>query len=132
VVTNPDTSMVTIPLEECTPLTTIPGSLSLTSPGLGIECAVVAVGEYYYSHKTKSIEKRVPKGKEEENPRHNKRSVRWKEGPDPKENSIQTTSILNAFTGANSMSVYEMDETLDMSKSRITELETSMNTIRDT
>jgi hypothetical protein len=40
-VMNLDTSMVTIPLEECTPLATILGSLSLTSPGLGIECAVV-------------------------------------------------------------------------------------------
>jgi hypothetical protein len=55
--------MVTIPLEECTPLAVIPGNLSFTSLGLGIEGVVVVVGEYYYNHKTKAIEKRMTKRK---------------------------------------------------------------------
>jgi hypothetical protein len=55
--------MITIPLEECTPLATIPGNLSFTSPRHGIECVVVVVREYYYSHKTKAIEKRTTKRK---------------------------------------------------------------------
>jgi len=44
-------------------LVAILGIFSLISPGLGVECAVVAVGEYYYIHKTKAIEKRTAKRK---------------------------------------------------------------------
>jgi len=121
VVMNPANSMVTFPLEECTLLTTIPGIILFTSPGLGVECVFVAVGEYYYSHKTKSIEKRDSKRKKgEASQEKTKRSVRWKAGPNPKENSFQIASILRTFVGANSMSIYEMAKTLDMSKSRIT------------
>jgi hypothetical protein len=36
-------------------MATIPGSLSLTSPRLGIECLVLAIIYYYYSHNTKYI-----------------------------------------------------------------------------
>jgi hypothetical protein len=90
VTTNPDISMVTVPLEECTPLAAIPGSFSLTSPGLGVECAVVVVGEYYYSHKTKSIEKRTAKRKRGGvSTDIVERNIKWKAGPDPKENVIQ-------------------------------------------
>jgi hypothetical protein len=113
-------------------LAAIPGSLSLTSLGLGIKCIVVAVGEYYNSQKTKSIEKRVAKSKRGGASQDTTEiSVRWKVGPNPKENTIQTTSILNAFASTNSMQVYEMVETLDMSKSRITELETAIYTIKE-
>jgi hypothetical protein len=42
-------------LEECTPLATIPGILSVTSTRLEIEGVVVVVGNYYYNHKTKAI-----------------------------------------------------------------------------
>jgi hypothetical protein len=66
VVTNPITSMVTIPLEECTPLATILGNISFTSPGLGIECVVVVVGDYYYNHKTKAIEREPKREKEKD------------------------------------------------------------------
>jgi hypothetical protein len=61
----PDTSILIIPLEECTPMASIPGSILVTSTGLGIEGAIVVVGEYYYSHKTKAIEKRTTKRKRE-------------------------------------------------------------------
>jgi hypothetical protein len=74
------------------PWQAIPGSLSLTSPGLGIECVVVVVGDYYYSHKTKSIEKRMTKKKREGSGASqdtSERNIKWKAGPDPKENAIQ-------------------------------------------
>jgi hypothetical protein len=44
-------------------LASILGSFSITIPGLGVECVVVAVGEYYYRHKTKYPEKRTSKRK---------------------------------------------------------------------
>jgi hypothetical protein len=44
---------------------------------------------------------------------------------------IQTTSTLNAFTGANVMSMYEVAEALDISRTRVVELEASMNTIKE-
>jgi hypothetical protein len=59
------------------------------------------------------------------------RNIKWKAGPDPKENAIQAASTLNAFVGANVMLVYEVAEALDMSKARVVELEVSMDTIRD-
>jgi hypothetical protein len=37
--------MVTIPLEKCTPMATIPSNISFTSLGIGIKCVVVVVGE---------------------------------------------------------------------------------------
>jgi hypothetical protein len=108
-------------------------SFSLTSPGLGVECAVVVVGEYYYSHKTKSIEKRDAKRKRGGAIQDTtERNIKWKAFPNPKDNVIQTTSILNDFVGANSMSVYEMAEALDIAKLIITELEDSIDTIKNT
>jgi hypothetical protein len=90
----PDTNMFDTPIEECTPLESIPGSLSVTSAGLGFEGAVVIVGDYYYNHKMRSIEKITPKRKREkvdtshETP---ERSIKWKAGPDPKDNAIQAS-----------------------------------------
>jgi hypothetical protein len=112
----------------------IPSNLSFTSPGLGIECVVVVVGEYYYNHKTKAIEKRTTKRKREGSGTSQEtyeRSIKWKAGPYPKENAIHETSSLNAFTGANVMSVYEVREALDISKERVVELEAAMDTIKD-
>jgi hypothetical protein len=44
-------------------------------------------------------------------------------GPDPKENSIQTTSSLHAFVGENAMFVYDLVVTLDTTQAIIVELE---------
>jgi hypothetical protein len=41
----------------------IPGNLSFSSQVLNLDDVVVAVGEYYYSNKTKGIEKRKNKRK---------------------------------------------------------------------
>jgi hypothetical protein len=46
-------------------LVAIPGSLSVTSVGLGFEGVVIVVGDYYYNHKMRAIEKREPKRKRE-------------------------------------------------------------------
>jgi hypothetical protein len=100
-------------LVECTPLEAIPRIFSLTSPRLGCECVVFVVGEYYYSHKTKYIEKINAKRKRGAARLDTiERNIKWKVGPDPKENATQTTSILNDFSSANSMSVYEMSNAL--------------------
>jgi hypothetical protein len=54
-----------------------------------------------------------------------------KQGPDPKDNALQASSTLNAFVGANVMSVYEVTTTLDTTKVRIVELEASIDTIKE-
>ena len=48
-------------LTECTPLAPIPGNISYTSQELGLDDVVVNVGGYYYSHKTRAIERRINK-----------------------------------------------------------------------
>jgi len=133
-VKNPSTSMITIPLEECTPLAVIPGNLSFTYSGLGIECVVVVVGEYYYSHKTKAIDKRMTKRKRGgvgASQETSERIIKWMAGPNPKENAIHAASALSAFVGANVISYYEVAEALDMSKVGVDEIEVAMDTIRD-
>jgi hypothetical protein len=125
-VENPNTKYNTIPIEECTPLASIPGNISYTSQELGMDDVVVVVGEYYYNHKTRDIERRINKRKRGESTlkqESSERSIKWKVGKDPKENVIQTTSTLNAFVGANVMSVYEIGEALDVSRARVVELE---------
>jgi hypothetical protein len=62
-VENPNASIVTIPIEECTPLEVIPGNISYTSQELGLDEVVVVVGDYYYIHKTMTIERRINKRK---------------------------------------------------------------------
>jgi hypothetical protein len=44
--------------------------------------------------------------------------MKWKVGPDLKHNAIKVASTLSSFTGVNSMSVHEVEEYLDTSKSR--------------
>jgi hypothetical protein len=60
----PDTNLFDPWIEECTPLVAIPGSLSVTSVGLGFEGAVVVVGDYLSNHRMRSIEKENLRGKE--------------------------------------------------------------------
>jgi hypothetical protein len=51
--------------------------------------------------------------------------------PDPKENSIQNTSVPNLFVGENAMSIYEFTEESYMSRSRVVELVEAMGDIRE-
>jgi hypothetical protein len=44
------------------------------------------------------------------------RVIKWKAGPDPKDNAIQAASTLNAFAGENVMLVYEVAEALIYNK----------------
>jgi hypothetical protein len=59
----PNVSIVNIPPQECTPLMAIPGNSTFSSQVLNLDDVVVSVGEYYYSNKTKGIEKRSNKRK---------------------------------------------------------------------
>jgi hypothetical protein len=52
VIVNLENDIIKHPIEECTPLASIPGILSLTFEGLGFEGAVVIIDDYYYNHKT--------------------------------------------------------------------------------
>jgi len=133
-VENPSANIVTIPIEECNPLAAISGNLSYTSQELGIDDDVVDVGDYYYNHNTRAIERRTNKRKRGEatlKKEYSKRSIKWKEGKYPKKNAIQTTSTLNAIACANSMLIYEIGEALDISRSGVLELEATTNTIRE-
>jgi hypothetical protein len=121
--------VVGIPIEECTPLASILGILSLTSEGLRFEGVVVTVGYYYYNHKTRAIEKRAPKrkrGKIEASQDVPERNIKWKVGPDAKDNALQVASVLSAFAGVNIVSVHEVTVALDDAKSRIAELEMTL------
>jgi hypothetical protein len=49
---------VNIPPLEYTPISSIPGDSSLSSQALNFEGSVVAIGDYYFDNRTRSIEKR--------------------------------------------------------------------------
>ena len=55
----------------------------------------------------------------------------WKEGIEVKDNKIQVALTLSAFVGVNIISVHEVAKSLDTTKYRITELETTLETIKD-
>lgn len=113
---------------------TILGNIYLSSQVLNFHDVVVAIGKYYYSEKTKGIEKRSSKRKRGDttisHPSTN-RIIEWKAGPDPKENAIQIASALHAFAGENVMSVYHLATALDTTQVRIVEFENTMNTQKD-
>jgi hypothetical protein len=95
VTSGPNTDLINTPIEECTPLSSIPGSLLVTSAGLGFEGAVVVVGDYYYNHKTREIEKRMSKrkiGKVDVSHETPERNIKWKVGPDLKDNNTSSLS----------------------------------------
>jgi hypothetical protein len=61
----PNLGIVNIPPQDFTPLNAIPGDSSLLSQALNFKGTVVAIRYYYYDDRTKSIEKRSNKEKEE-------------------------------------------------------------------
>jgi hypothetical protein len=135
VTTSSDTNMFNTPIEECTLLASIPESLSVTYVGLGFEGEVIVVGDYYYNHNMRAIEKRKTKRKgEKDDTSHEtfERNIKWKARPNPKDNVIQATLSLNSFVDVNIVLVYEFTGALDTTKSRVTELETTLDTIKDT
>ena len=80
------------------------------------------------------IEKRTPNSKwEKADTSHEtpKTSIKWKEGIDLKNNKIQVALTLSAFVGVNIISVHEVAKALDTTKCRITEFETTLETIKD-
>jgi hypothetical protein len=98
--------------QEYTPISTILGYSSLSSQALNFESFVVAIGEYYFDNRTRSIEKISTKSKIIEDMRSKLyvgMVVEWKVGIDPKENVVQATSSLNAFAGINVSSVLNVN-----------------------
>jgi hypothetical protein len=88
---NPSANIVTIPIEECTPLATIPENVSFTYRELGLDEVVVVVWDYYYNHKTKAIKRRIRKRKMGESMIKHKsfeRRIKWMTDKDPNENDI--------------------------------------------
>jgi hypothetical protein len=87
----PNLGIVNMPPHDYTPLNVIPGDSSFSSQALNFEGIVVAIGDYYYDNKTRSIEKRSNKRKRGEDTRSKsfaRRILEWKAGPDPKENVV--------------------------------------------
>jgi hypothetical protein len=110
--------MVNISPLEYTPLNAIPGDSTSSSQIMSFEGTVVAIGDYYYDDRTKSIEKRSNKRKRGESTKSRSstgRVVEWKVGPDPEENVVQATSSLHAFAGLNASYVLEVTNTLGTS-----------------
>jgi hypothetical protein len=96
---------------------------------LVLKVTIVVVGDYYYSHKTREIEKRTSKrkrGKVDVSQEAPERSIKWKVGLDLKDNAIQAASTLSAFSSVNIVSVHEVTGALDAAKSKINELEVTL------
>jgi len=77
---------VNIPPLEYTPISSIPGDSSLSSQALNFEGSVVAIGDYYFDNRTRSIEKRSVKrkrGEDSNSKSHVERILEWKVSPDP-------------------------------------------------
>jgi hypothetical protein len=79
----PNLGIVNIPPQEYTPLNAIPGDSTFSSQVLNFEGTVVAIGDYYYDDRTKSIEKRSNKRKRGESTKSRSstgRVLEWKLG----------------------------------------------------
>jgi hypothetical protein len=83
----PNFGIVNIYPQEYTPLTVIPGNSTYSSQILSFDGAIMAIGDYYYDDRTKSIEKRLNKRKRGDFAKLRSsigRFVEWKVGLDPK------------------------------------------------
>jgi hypothetical protein len=106
----------------------IPGNSTFSSQVLNLDDVVVSIGEYYYSKKSKWIEKRSTKREETIVIQSStKRVIEWETGPDPKENVIHIASALHAFAGVNAMSIFDVAMTVDTAQAKITELEKKLS-----
>jgi hypothetical protein len=115
----PNLGIVNIPPPEYTPISSIPGDSSLSSQALNFEGSVVAIGDYYFDNRTRSIEKRSMKRKRGEDTKSKSyagRILEWKVGPDPEENMVQAASTLNTFAGLNASSVLEVTNALNIAR----------------
>jgi len=112
----PNLGILNIPPPKYTPISTIPRD---SSQALNFEGSVLAIGDYYFDRKVRSIEKISSKRKRGEEARLNSsigRVLKWKVGPDPKENAFQAASTLNAFVGLNSSFFLEVTNSLRMAR----------------
>jgi hypothetical protein len=129
----PNLGIVNMPPQDYTPLNVILGDSSFSSQALNFEGTVVAIGDYYYDNKMRSIEKRSNKRKRGEDTRSKSsagRILEWKVGPDPEENVVQEASALHTFAGLNALSILEVASSLNTAKTRVTELETELRDVK--
>jgi hypothetical protein len=125
---------VNIPPLEYTPISSIPWDSSLSSQALNFEGPVVSIGDYYFENRTRSIEKRSAKrkrGEDSKSKSHAGRILEWKVRPDPEENTVQAASVLNSFAGLNASSFLEVTNALNISRTRVIEMETELKDVKD-
>jgi hypothetical protein len=125
---------VNIPPPEYTPISSIPRDSFLSSQSLNFEGSVAIIGDYDFDKRTRSIEKRSTKrkrGEDFKSKSHVGRILEWKVGPDPEENAVQEASVLNTFAGLNASSVLEVTNSLNISRTRVIEMETELKDVKD-
>jgi hypothetical protein len=126
--------IINIPPQECTPLMAIPGNLSFSSQVLNFDDVVVAVGEYYYSDKTKGIEKRKERGKEgiQLSANHQpKELLNGRQGLIPKKIPSKLPLLFMHLQGKIPCLCMTWLASLDTTQAIIVELENTMNTQKD-
>jgi hypothetical protein len=129
----PETDLINTPIKECTPLYSIPRILLIISIGLGFEAELFVVGDYYYNHNTREMDKMTLKrerGKVYLSRETPERNIKGKFGPGLKDNEIQAASVLGDFADVNIVSVHKVAGELNVVKYRINELETILETIK--
>jgi len=112
----------------------IPSNLTFSSQVLNLDDVVVIVGDYYYNHRTKGIEKRSHKRKRGDttsSQSSTKRVIEWKAGSYPEENVIQVAFMLHVFAGSNAMSIYKVTTALSTARAKTVELEKELKTKKD-
>jgi len=130
----PNLGIFNITPQAYTPINVILGDSSFFSQDLNFEGTIVAIEDYYYYDRTKSIEKRSHKRKRGESTKSRSfvgRVVEWKVGLDPEENVVQEAFALLDFAGLNASSILEVTSALSTSKTRITEVETKIKNVKD-
>jgi hypothetical protein len=96
----------------------IPGVFSSPSSQIiGIDDVVVSLWDYFFSKSHNGIVKITSKRKKIES---SDQMIVWNIGnEDPQINATNTTSTLSAFVGANSITIDELNSTLDTYKTKV-------------
>jgi len=93
----------------------------------------VAIGDYYYDDKMKSIEKRYNKIKRGETSKSRSsigRVVEWKVRPNPEEIVVRVASALHTFAGLNASYFLEVTNALSTANTIITELKIALKNVK--
>jgi len=130
----PTLAIMNISPPEYTPIISIPRDSSRSSQSLNFEGSIVAIGDYYFDNKTRSIEnisKKIKRGEESKSKSHAERILEWKVGPNLEENTVQATATLNAFVGLNASFVVEVNNSLNIARTQVIELKIELKDVKD-